>query len=329
MRQPERVLVTGGAGYIGGMLVPLLLEAGYCVRVLDWLIHGGESLLGVWGHPQFECHRGDIRDDSAVRRALRQVDHVVHLAAIVGDPACAQDPMLACTVNLDGSRRLIELSVEHGIRKFVFASTCSNYGRMPDHLDGYLDESAELRPVSLYARTKVQVERLLIDAAGARFSPVVLRVATVYGAAPRLRFDLTVNEFTKALVCDRHLVVFGDQFWRPYVHVRDVARAVALALDAPDETTCRAVFNVGATAENYRKREIVELVRSHAPDGVVEYVDQPDDPRNYRVSFEKIAHDLGFRITRTVGDGIAEVAQLLTIGAIDVERPRPRHSPAA
>jgi nucleoside-diphosphate-sugar epimerase len=330
MRQSASVLVTGGAGYIGSMLVPLLLQEGYRVRVLDALLYGGEPLLGVWAHPHFEFVRGDVRDESVVEAALHGVDYVVHLAAIVGDPACARDPTLATAINLHASQALIESARARGVRRFVFASTCSNYGRMADDEEAYLDESSALRPVSLYAQTKVDVERLLLAASAPRFCPVVLRFATVYGAAPRLRFDLTVNEFTRALVCEHHLVVYGDQFWRPYVHVRDVARAVTLVLAAPEPSVQAAVFNVGATAENYRKRDIVELVRTHAPDAVIEYVEQPDDPRNYRVSFDKIARELEFTVTRTVPDGIAEVARLLADGVVDhADSPRSRNSSAA
>jgi nucleoside-diphosphate-sugar epimerase len=327
----KQVLVTGGAGYIGSMLVPLLLARGYRVRVLDCLLHGGESMLGSWAHPHFEFIRGDIRDGELVRHVLQHVDAVVHLAAIVGDPACACDPELARSVNVDGSFALIEESQRAGVKQFIFASTCSNYGRMRA-AEACVDETSELRPLSLYAETKVLIERALLESRGANGATcrTLLRFATVYGVAPRMRFDLTVNEFTKAVICDRRLVVFGEQYWRPYVHVFDVARAIESVLRAEPHRVRNTVFNVGATRENYRKRHIVDFARALAPDASVEYVPRGDDPRSYRVSFTRISRQLGFRITRTVPDGVAEVARLLMPGIIgDLDRPGYRNSPAA
>jgi nucleoside-diphosphate-sugar epimerase len=305
------VLITGGAGYIGSTLAPRLLASGHRVRVLDALLHGGRPLLPVWAHPRFEFLRGDVRDRAAVARALDGMDAVVHLAAIVGDPACGRQPELARAVNLEASLAILAESRLRGVSRFVFASTCSNYGKMKD-ADSYVDETSELAPVSLYAETKVAFERALLeDPATNGFCPTVLRFATVYGVSPRMRFDLTVNEFTLEMVGRGRLVVFGEQFWRPYVHVADAARALETVLDAPAETVRREVFNVGATEENYRKLDIVELVRPHAPEAVVEFVQKKEDPRDYRVSFAKVKGRLGFALTRTVPDGIAEVARLV------------------
>jgi nucleoside-diphosphate-sugar epimerase len=309
-----KVLVTGGAGYIGSVLVPELLGAGHRVRVLDTLAHGGASLLGAWSHPDFDFVRGDVRAPDARARALEGVEAVVHLAAVVGDPACARDPDLARSVNLDASLALIDDANAGGVGRFVFASTCSNYGRMPDPA-GYVSEESPLAPVSLYAETKVGVERALLDRAPRRRMAVTaLRFATVFGVSPRMRFDLTVNEFTLVMVRDGRLQVFGEQFWRPYVHVRDVARAVRLVLDAPAAAVDGEVFNVGSTEQNYQKQQIVELIRPHAPDAAVDYVRRDEDPRDYRVSFAKISDRLGFRASRSVPDGIAEVARLVESG---------------
>ena len=310
-----KVLVTGGAGYVGSVLVPALLERGHEVRVLDQLLHGGDSLLGVWSAPGFSFVRGDVRDPAAHAEALDGVDAVVHLAAIVGDPACAREPELARAVNLDGSLALIAAAERAGVSRFVFASTCSNYGRMADP-STFVTEDSALAPVSLYAETKVAVERALLSRPrGSSMNATALRFATVFGVSPRMRFDLTVNEFTLAMIRDRRLVVFGEQFWRPYVHVRDVARAVTLILEAAAKAVNGAVFNVGATAENYRKQDLVALIKPHAPEAVIEYVRRDEDPRDYRVSFDRIAA-LGFEITATVPDGIAEVARLVHAGIV-------------
>lgn len=306
-----QILITGGAGYVGSRLAPLLLAAGHQVRVLDHLEHGGESLLGVWCHPGFEFVRGDIRDRTTVRTAVSGQDAVVHLAAVVGDPACSREPDVARAINLDASFALIEESQNAGVERFVFASTCSNYGKMKD-ANQYVNEESELRPVSLYAETKVAVETALLN--GGRnhgWCPTPLRFATIYGVSPRMRFDLTVNEFTMEMVTKKHLKVFGEQFWRPYIHVCDAARAIQLVLSSPASKVGGYVFNVGATDQNFQKQQLVELIRPYAPDAVVEFVHKTEDPRDYRVSFAQISNQLGFKTTRTVPQGIAEIARLV------------------
>jgi nucleoside-diphosphate-sugar epimerase len=320
-----KVIITGGAGYLGSILTALLLTEGHQVRVLDTLAHGGESLLGAWCHPGFDFVRGDIRDRATVMAALSGRDAVVHLAAIVGDPACARNPDLARMVNLDASLQLIEESKQAGVARFVFASTCSNYGRMKD-ADRYVDEESELSPVSLYAETKVAVERALLKSRDNNgWSPTPLRFATIYGVSPRMRFDLTVNEFTLEMLTRKHLKVFGEQFWRPYVHVRDAARAIAVVLQSPTAKVAGRVFNVGATDQNFQKQQLVELIQPYAPDAVVEFVPKTEDPRDYRVSFSRIAGELGFETSRSVPQGIAEVARLVSeriIGEFDHSRYR-------
>lgn len=306
-----KILVTGGAGYIGSTLTPLLLAAGHQVRVLDFLAYGGQSLLGVWAHPGFEFALGDIRDREVVRTVVTDMDAVVHLAAIVGDPACSRHPDLARSTNLDASLALIAESQSAGIKRFIFASTCSNYGKMKDG-NQYVDEDSDLSPVSLYAETKVAVENALLQSGSSgRWCPTPLRFATIYGVSPRMRFDLTVNEFTMEILTKKHLKVYGEQFWRPYVHARDAARAIELVLNSAPEQVGGRVFNVGATNENFQKQQLVEMIRPYAPDAVVEFVFKAEDPRDYRVSFARIADSLGFKITRTVEQGIAEIAQLV------------------
>jgi nucleoside-diphosphate-sugar epimerase len=320
------VLVTGGAGYVGSMVVPLLLAQDHRVRVVDSLMHGGQPLLGVWSHPRFEFRRCDIRDRNAMRAALEGIEAVVHLAAIVGDPACKRRPDEARAVNLDASLALLGDSRQAGVNRFVFASTCSNYGKMAD-ANQYVDETSELHPVSLYAETKVAMEGAVLDPAHTgQLCATSLRCATVFGVSPRMRFDLTVNGFTMELLTKKQLVVFGERFWRPYVHVRDVARAILLVLGAPEATVRNQVFNAGATDQNYQKQHLVEMIRPFVPDAVLEYVDVQEDPRDYRVSFAKIGKLLGFAITRTVQEGIAEVAHLVKSGVIaDYADPRYRN----
>jgi nucleoside-diphosphate-sugar epimerase len=307
-------LVTGGAGYIGALACRELLQAGRSVRVLDRLLHGQEPVAAALEEAGVEVIRGDVRDEAAREAALRGVDEVVHLAAIVGDPACARDPVEAAQVNIEGTRALIESARRAGATRIVFASTCSNYGRMVDPTVP-IDEEGDLRPVSLYAEQKVEIERLLLAGDLGSLRPTCLRFATVYGAAPRMRFDLTVNEFTRDLWADRKLEVFGEQFWRPYVHVGDAARGIRAVLEAPDEATTRTVFNVGDSRENYRKLDLIEAVRAQIPRGDVTYVRRDEDPRDYKVSFDKIAAVLGFETKMTVPDGMREIASALDAGA--------------
>jgi nucleoside-diphosphate-sugar epimerase len=244
------------------------------------------------------------------------MDAVVHLAAVVGDPACARQPDLARAVNLEASLTLVEQSRQAGVARFIFASTCSNYGKMTS-TSSYVDEDSPLQPVSLYAETKVHVERALLDSPrSSGWCPTPLRFSTVYGVSPRMRFDLTVNEFTLELMTKKRLKVFGEQFWRPYIHVRDAARAIQFVLEAPVERVTHRVFNVGDTTQNFQKQQLVELILKHVPEARVEYVHKQEDPRDYRVSFARIQEELGFRLGLTVPDGIAELVRLIQGGII-------------
>ena len=312
----KTILVTGAAGYIGSILTRLLLDKGYKVKALDILRWGGESLMELMNYDNFEFIRGDVRDKELVDELLSGVDYVVHLAAIVGDPACKKEPELAKEVNLDATKQLYDLSEKHKVARFIFASTCSNYGKMEDS-DGYVDENSPLRPVSLYAETKVESELYLLGQDKKNVcKPVILRFSTVYGISPRMRFDLTVNEFTRELAMGRELVVYGEQFWRPYCHVVDLARSVVLALESPEEKVAFDVFNVGDTRENYQKQMIVEELKKFFPDAKIKYVHKDEDPRDYRVSFEKIKNQLGFEITKTVPEGIRQIKEAIEKGII-------------
>ena len=304
------IVVTGGAGYIGTPLCLDLAATGARVRALDSLLHGQSDIAEQLERAGVELIRGDIRDGAARERALGGARAVVHLAAIVGDPACARDPAVSHEVNVEGTRALVRDAARLGVARLVFASTCSNYGRMADPTTP-IDESGVLAPVSLYADQKVQMEKALLETEDAGLEPVCLRFATIYGVAPRMRFDLTVNEFTRDLWSGRRLEVFGEQFWRPYVHVRDAGRAVRTVLGAPAERVVRDVFYVGRSGENYRKLDLVEEIREQTDRGEVAFVRRDEDPRDYKVSFDKIRAELGFETDLTVPEGIAEVIDAL------------------
>jgi nucleoside-diphosphate-sugar epimerase len=315
---PDTVLVTGGAGYIGAPLCLELLASGRQVTALDCILHGQEHVAQELERAGAKVLREDIRDAQARKRALGGVHAVVHLAAIVGDPACSRDSELSHEVNVEGARALIDDAVAARVGHIVFASTCSNYGRMTDPTVP-IDERGELRPVSLYAEQKVGIERMLLSSLSegeardlGATRATCLRLATVYGVAPRMRFDLTVNEFTRDLWSDRGLEVFGERFWRPYVHVRDAARAMLAVLEAPSARVDGQVFNVGSSEENYRKLDLVKAIRAQIDTGEVSYVHREEDPRDYKVSFARSRRELGFRAAMTVPDGISEVISALS-----------------
>lgn len=312
----KTILVTGVAGYIGTVLARQLLEKDYEVVGLDNLSQGGDPLLSLFGRAGFRFIKGDVRNAADVENALESCHGVVHLAAIVGDPACAKFPEVAQSTNWDGARLLYDACRKRKhIQRFIFASTCSNYGKMEG--DSYVTETSALNPVSLYAKLKVQFEKYLLEnSKGSDLCTGILRFSTVYGLSPRMRFDLTVNDFTRSSVLKNELTVFGEQFWRPYCHVEDLARACILTLESPKEKVHGEVYGVGSTEENYQKGMIVSAILKQVPKVDVHRVQSNQDPRDYRVDFSKIMKNLGFKITRTVPDGIREIKNLLESGVL-------------
>jgi nucleoside-diphosphate-sugar epimerase len=309
------VLVTGAAGYVGGTLTRRLLADGSTSVIgVDWcrMAHGDAGVRDLLDHPRFELVRADVRDAEVLGPLLARADALVHLAAIVGDPAGRRDPDLTRAVNVDASVRLIDAAGEAGVGHLVFVSTCSNYG--VSDTSTLVGEDAELNPVSLYAETKVAVERHLAETANGGLGHTALRLATVYGAAPRMRFDLTVNQFTIEAFTEGALSIYGEQFWRPYVHVEDVGRAIATVLDHPEQSRNRT-FNVGDSGENYTKRMMYELLAERLPGLRAEWVSVDEDPRSYKVSFERIREALGFEVGRRVPDGMDEILRLARDGA--------------
>jgi nucleoside-diphosphate-sugar epimerase len=308
----KNVLVIGGAGYIGSALLPKLLDKGYHVRLLDLLLYGTEPIESVLGHPRLEVVEADFRNIDKVVEVTRGMDAVIHLGAIVGDPACALDEELTIEVNLMATRMIAEVAKGSGVNRFIFASTCSVYGAS----DQMLDERSDLNPVSLYARSKIASERVLKDMADDGFAPTLLRFGTIYGLSGRTRFDLVVNLLTaKALVEGRITVSGGDQ-WRPFVHVDDAALAVFKALEAPLPVVHNRTFNVGSNEQNYTISQVGEVIQRIVP--AAELVDVPfdGDRRNYRVNFNKIRRSLGYEPQWTLERGIRQVAAAIREGKV-------------
>jgi nucleoside-diphosphate-sugar epimerase len=307
-----KVLVIGGAGYVGSTLSRDLWERGYEITVLDLMSFGGESLLSLYGKPRFRIVRGDVRDRDLLEELIPAHDAVCVLAAVVGEPACNRDPEAAVSTNLEGARIALDVARNSAVSRFVFASTCSNYG-VAD-VDAFVTEEAPLQPLSTYSETKVEAERDVLAAAAGDFHPTVLRLSTAFGVSSRMRFDLLVSDFTLAAIRDGKIVIFGEQFWRPFVHVQDIAQAFRLVLEAAPEVISGEVFNVGSNANNTRKIELGEMVKAQVESTDLEFVQRDSDPRSYRVDFSKIENRLGFEAKWSIEDGIREVHQALKAG---------------
>lgn len=302
-----RVLVTGGQGYIGSVLTTALAATGCDVVVLD-----NEAFSSVRLElPNVRYIAGDIRDPGDWGSALRGVDAVVHLAAVVGDPACGLDENLAWDVNYLGTIRVAEACRRHGVERLVFASTCSTYG-ITDDMD--VDVWSPLSPQSVYARTKVLAEHHLLSPRDDGPHPVILRLSTAHGESPRMRFDLGVNVMTAHAVAYGKVTVHGGQQWRPFLHVKDIAAAVRGALALP-RTDAPVIYNCGATSENYTIAAVAGLITQEVAGASVVTAAEVRDPRNYRVNFEPIARHMAFRPWFRVVDTIREIRDAMCAGA--------------
>ncbi len=304
-----KVLVTGGAGYVGSVVSAHLLAAGWEVTVLDKLVYGGEALLGLFGNPCFRLIAGDVRDPDTLRRAVDGASAVVHLAAVVGEAACAVDPESAWSINFEGTRQILAVVRESTLERFIFVSTCSNYGiSAPDLL---ADETFPLKPLSRYAESKVEAEKLVLEGSDLNCG-CVLRFATICGLSPRMRFDLLVSDMARASALGEPLRIFAPNAWRPFLHALDAAGAIGHCLSAPCDCLRGNVFNV--VGENYQKRGLVQLVKRHYPATSVEVAETAPDLRDYRVSGERIQRRLGFTARHTVEGAFLETAAAVAAG---------------
>lgn len=307
----SNVLVTGGAGYVGSVLTRGLLAQGFNVSVLDNGLMTPMSLREL--RTDGVTHvQGDICDGGELTTLLKGVDSVVHLASIVGDPACSVEPDLAWETNYLGTIRLAEACKKAGVQRFVFASTCSNYGTQADM---EVDEWTPINPQSIYARTKVMAEHYLLSIQSPVFRPCILRFATVYGLSPRMRFDLAVNIMTVKAVLHREVTVQGGDQWRPFVHVADAAQAIVRALTTVTSTSMPEIYNCGSNAENYRLRDLGELIVREVQGASLSIAPSESDRRSYHVSFDRIRRELGFFPKYRVIDGIREIQAAVRNGS--------------
>jgi len=293
------ILVTGGAGYVGSTLVPVLLAQGHKVRVYDSLKFGGHGLLPCCEHNSFELIKGDVTDEAGVKKALEGVDAIIHLAAIVGYPACKKEPHLAQATNVEGTRTL--LSLRKPDQKFLFASTGSIYGAVPDYI---CNEDTPRAPITLYGETKASAEQMVLEAGNG----IAYRYATAFGVSNRMRLDLMPNDFTYQAVKNRNLIVYEGGFKRTFVHVRDMARSFLFALEKWDSVK-DDVYNVGHESMNFTKEDVARKILEHV-NYYLHFAEfgSDADQRNYEVSYEKIRAK-GFETTVDLDRGIAELVR--------------------
>ena len=296
-----RVLVTGGLGYLGSILCEHLLDAGHRVRAVDNLMYGvgQQGVFHLCAHPAFDFVKGDVRDEELMRRLLRDADVVVHLAAVVGAAACDRDPALATAVNLESVRMLCRLRSPQQL--VIFPNTNSGYGATSG--ETFCTENSPLRPISLYGRTKVEAERLLLE----QPNTIALRLATVFGMSPRMRLDLLVNHFVYAAFKEGYLVIFEKDFKRNFIHIRDVADCMLHSIAHAGRMAGRA-YNAGLDSANLSKEELALKVKEHVPNFYIHFapIGQDPDKRNYVVSSRRL-HEAGFVPRRSLDDGIREL----------------------
>lgn len=303
----RKILLVGGSGYVGTVITSYLLKKGYAVNVLDKFVYENQFAAQLFlGEPNYQFYYGDLGNSVDLERSSENITDVVLLGGLVGDPITKAYPEASQTINDDGVTRCINYFNRKKIDKFIFISTCSNYGLIKDN--EVADENFELNPLSLYSKAKVKAETTLMSKKGTYdYTGVVLRFATAFGLSPRMRFDLSISEFTKDIYLGETLKVFDEHTWRPYCHVRDFARLIELVLLAKKELVDFEIFNAGGDRNNYTKKMIVDEIVKNVPNAKVEYGTNGSDPRNYRVSFEKVKSRLGFVPEYSVEDGISEL----------------------
>ena len=299
----KKILVTGGGGYVGSVLARKLLDKHYYVRILDQLVFGKESVQDLLSHKNFDLMVGSVEDEYITKKAVQDVDAVIHLAGISNDPCCDLAPELTYKVNYLGTKQLLNLSKEAGVKRFIFASTASVYGASGDNL---VNEESATNPVSLYAKTKLECEKLVAQEQTDNFSTCSLRKSTIYGYSPRMRFDLVVNILTAMAIKEKKIMINGGDQWRPHLHLSDAANAYLLCLESPDEKIRGQIFNVGS--ENFRIKDVAKTVKDIFPDIKV-FESNTADKRSYMASFDKITNSLNFKPEKTIKDGILEIKE--------------------
>lgn len=300
----RKILVTGGAGYLGSVLTNRLLERNYVVTVLDLAMFGAEGLLPHFEKKNFSFIRGDIRDEKVIRRIFRDGYYcVIHLAALVGEPACDGNPRLAEEVNTKATLMLGRLAKEAKVKRFIFMSSSSNYGISKQ--GDLADESSGLNPLTLYSKTKVDAEEGLLPMSDSEFPICVVRLAALFGLSPKMRFNLLINELVRDAYFGKDMLLYKERAWRPYTHTQDASDALIAILEAGKQLVSGQIFNVGT--ENCQKKDLIGYIRKYIKNARVVRKGGKANNRDYRVSFEKIKKTLGFTPRKRIIDGIEEL----------------------
>lgn len=313
MSESKTILISGGAGYIGSALVSRILrDTDWKVKVFDDLMYGGNSLFQFFNFDRFSFIKGDLRKFQ-VENILDDVDFVVNLAALVGEPICKKYPKEAKEINYEANLRLAKSCESIGISRYLMMSTCSNYGLRENQ--EMLTENDELQPISLYSETKVESEKKLLNEYD-NLPTIVLRASTAYGMASRIRFDLLLHQFIFEAWVKKQINLFGPNSWRPMIHVDDIARAITLSLKNNEKIKDKDVFNVGSNDQNYKKIELAQMVADRLNVDIVESQSRKD-PRDYRVSFDKISKELGFDTIHKPKESVEQITTSLENELID------------
>lgn len=299
----KKILLIGGAGYIGTVVAKYLLDRKFDVKIYDNLIYNSNSSKEfLEKHKNIHFVNGDILQIVNKKGIFNDIDVVVLLAGLVGDPITKKYPDLSIRINTDGNKLVINESISSGIKKFIYISTCSNYGLIPDNHEA--DENYKLNPISSYAKSKVEIESYLLNKETENFSPTILRFATAFGISPRMRLDLTINEFIYEMVHKKELLVYDPDTWRPYCHVLDFARLIHNVINNENRNIKGQIFNAGSNKNNFTKRQIVELISRYIKNCNVIFQEKGSDPRNYKVNFNKVNQYLNFVTKYDVEDNI-------------------------
>ncbi|MFW9996541.1 MAG: NAD-dependent epimerase/dehydratase family protein [Candidatus Odinarchaeota archaeon] len=300
----SKVLVTGGAGYIGQVMCRGLSDAGFKVKIIDNLLYG------IPPESDFEFIKGDISNVDDVNKAMKGVDHIIHLAAIANDPATDLDPILSLVANYEAIKLLKNVAMKYKVERFLFSSSCSVYGGSGGEIT---HENSPTSPITLYGRLKVDAERDLLQTKE-DFNPILFRNATAFGYSRRMRFDLAINILTIMGLMIKKYTVFGGDQWRPFVHIKDITKAFILGLEKPLDTVSRQIFNVGSNELNFQMKQIHAILKKELPEanGIID--DEKEDKRSYHVDFSKIEQELGFKASQSILDGIREIKEAVKNG---------------
>jgi nucleoside-diphosphate-sugar epimerase len=313
MSYMKSILITGGAGYVGSVLTNKLQKEGFKIKVIDSLVFGNDGISSLIENKKIEFFNLDIREYEKISPILKDIDCVIHLAAIVGEPLCKKIPLAAKQINEYATKNLVQLCKKQNVKRFIFASTCSNYGSSLE----IVDETSVVQPLSLYSECKVNSEKFILDMKTDSFETCILRFATAHGLSPRMRFDLLVQEFLHDAIVDNKISIFGADFWRPLIHVDDMANACISTIKASSESVSGEIFNVGSDKENYTKTQLANIIKEFIEETEIEIIESKTDPRNYKVSFEKIKNSLNFQVKKTVKDSVADILKEIKSGNLN------------